>query len=84
MELRNLAALNGHGADPVYPVQRRFQIVGGYFPHAGLRNCVLAAIIRRERVAKNGKGGEGQAIGRNAGGCRQGLRDAGERCIRQL
>jgi hypothetical protein len=71
-------------ADPVDAVQRRLQIVGGDLPQARLRNRVLAAIVRGERVAEDGKGREGQAVGGDARRCGQRLRDLGERCIRQL
>ncbi len=77
MKLGNLAALNRYGADPIDPVEGRFQVVGGYLPQTGLRNRILSPVVRRERVTENGKGSEGETVGGDAGGCGQRPRDPG-------
>ncbi len=77
VELGHLTALHQDRADPVDAIEGRLQIVGGDLPQARLRNGVLAAIIRCERVAKNGKGREGQTVGGDVRSRRQRLRHPG-------
>ena len=57
VELGDLAALHGDGADTRDAVERRLQRVGGQLPELRLRERV-----RGEAVAENGKRGEGEAI----------------------
>ena len=84
VELGHLAALHDDGADAGDAIQRRLQVVGGDLPEPRLRDGVFAAVVGGERVAEDGKGGEGEAVGGDAGGGGQRLLHLGERRIDEL
>ena len=69
VELGNLATLHRDRADPIDPVERRLQVVGGDLPQARLRNRILAAVISREGIAENGECREREPVGGDACGC---------------
>ncbi len=79
VELRHLATLYCDGADAVDAIEWRLERVGGDFPE--LR---LGERGGGEAVAEDGKGGEGEPVGGEAGGAGQGLLRAAECGVDEL
>ena len=85
MKLGNLAALHHDGADAVDAIQWRLQIIGRDLPELrGREKSLPPACVRRKRVAKDGKGREGQPVGGDLRCAGKRLLHLGKRRVRQL